>query len=453
MKIALARVSSYQKWYRFPSLGLGYLAAVLEANGIETKIFDGRYFNIDDEQLVEEICNFCPDVLGLSAMTHEIKLTASIARIVKEKLNIPVIIGGCHITALPVETMREFPMFDYGVISEGEYTLIDLVKCIKGDIAVEEVEGIVYRKRGELYTNKLREPISELDSLPFPAFHHYYREGRKSLSGKELPYFMFTSRGCPFSCVFCMRILGQNVRSRTIDNIISEIDMAILKYGATVFNFADEIFLFNNERTVKLLKKFIEKGYRDKIKWSALTRANFVNDEIIGLAKKAGCFRLEIGIESGDDKILKRIKKGTTVSQAESAIKIIKKFGIEIFSYYILGHPGETEDTIRETINLAVRLNTTAVAIGIMVPYPGTMIYEWAKDNKFGYKLLSRDWDTYDKYGGSALEIEGLPLNKLISFQRKAYLTFYFKNFRFFDLLKFIISRYKGILKVLLVKK
>jgi radical SAM superfamily enzyme YgiQ (UPF0313 family) len=230
---------------------------------------------------------------------------------------------------------------------------------------------------------------------------------------------------------------------------MDEINFAVTQYGAHTVNFADEVFLFNNEKTREILTKFIEKGIPKKIRWTGQTRVDLVDEKLINLAKRAGCYRLEVGVESGNNDILKRINKNITVEQIESAVSIIKKGGIKVATYYILGHPGENKRTIRETIDLAVKLNTDTIAVGIMVPYPGTKVYEWAKQNRFGYKIRSTDWDDYDKFGSSALEIEGLPTDKLESFQRSAYIRFYLKNFRLIDLLRFIISRYKGILAVL----
>lgn len=449
MKVALVRVSSYQSWYKLPSIGLGYLAAVMEREGIELKICDARYFNMGDQTLIGEIHNFSPDMIGFTAMTHEIRRTITIAEKLKDKLNVPVIIGGCHITALPVRTMEEFPVIDYGVLGEGEGTLLDIIKYIEGNAKIKDVEGIVYRYNGRIFENKPRKPIADLDSLPFPAFYHYFKQRGKSLSLSNLYYQIFSSRGCPFNCAFCMRVLGKTLRRRSAESIIEEINFAITEYGAHTINFADEIFLFNDEKTKDILTKFVEKGIPKKIKWSGLTRADLVDQKLVNLAQKAGCYRLEIGVESGNNDILKRINKNITREQIESAVSIIKRAGIKVATYYILGHPGENERTIWETIDLAVKLNTDTIAVGIMVPYPGTKIYEWARGNYFGYKLRSIDWDDYDKFGRSALEIEGLPINKLESFQRRAYIYFYLRNYRFMDLLRFVISRYKGILAVL----
>lgn len=445
MKIALVRVSSYQNWHKVPSFALGYLASVLEHNAISVQIFDGRFFNINDRKLYSEIDAFSPDIVAFTAMTHEIKRAYAIAVQLKEKSNPLVVFGGCHLTALPLKTMEEFPLIDYGVIGEGEYTFLELVKRIIQKEDCENIEGLVFRKNGTVCQTKPRLSITNLDDIPFPAFSHYYQEGKDTLQRQKLCYPILTSRGCPFKCVFCMRVLGENIRNRSVSNIVAEIELAINKYGADSIDFSDEIFLFNNNRTKELLNKFIETGIAKKIKWTGLTRVDMVDKEIIALAKKAGCVKLELGVESGNQEILKRINKNITLSQIESAIAIIKAEKIITSTYFILGHPGETIQTMNQTIDLAVTLNTDTIAVGIMVPYPGTKIFEWAKEQKFGYHLRSTDWSDYDKYGGAALEIDGLPIKKLELFQRKMLFDFYVKNFRIFDLFHFILSRYKGV--------
>jgi len=448
MKVALVRVSSYQSWYRLPSIGLSYLAAALEREGIDLKIFDARYFYMSDGDLVDEVQRYSPEVIGLTAMTHEIKRTAAIAGTLKEKLEVPIVIGGCHITAIPTRTLEEFPAIDYAVIGEGENTLLDIIKCLNGNKKIEDVKGVAYRSGGRIVLNEARESIVDLDSLPFPAYHRYFTKGRKSLSGRNAYYQLLTSRGCPFDCAFCMRVLGKTVRRRSADSIIDEIDFAVRVYGAHTINFADEVFLFNNRKTKEILNRFIERGIPKRVRWAGLTRSDLVDRELVNLAKRAGCYRLEIGVESGNDEILRRIGKNTNVEQIRSAVRIIKDGGLRTASFYILGHPGEDEETVGQTINLAADLNTDTIAVGIMVPYPGTRVSEWAEKNEFGYRIADSDWDDYDKFGHSPLEIEGFSMNRLEGLQRRAYIYFYLKNFRMISLLKFVISRYRGIAAV-----
>ena len=246
-----------------------------------------------------------------------------------------------------------------------------------------------------------------------------------------------------------MQVLGRQVRRRTPEGIVAEIEYAIHHFGAHTIQFYDEIFLFNDALSFETLDLMIRKKLQEKIRWFGLTRVNMVSEELIRRARRAGCYRLEMGIESGSNKILKRIRKEITVEQAKRAVRIIKNEGIFTDVNYILGHPGETKNTLRKTVDLAVRLNTTTMAMGIMVPYPGTEVYKMVLSGREGYRLLSKDWSTYDKYGGRALEIKGLPIAELERWQRKAILYFYLKNFRFWELLKFAVGYRRVIISLL----
>jgi anaerobic magnesium-protoporphyrin IX monomethyl ester cyclase len=449
MKIALGRVSTYQSWHREACLALGYIAAVLEREGLEVRIFDGRYFEMDDRMISEEIKKFSPDLIGFTSMTHEIKRVVSICSELKGALHVPVVVGGCHITALPVETMEEFPTIDYGIIGEGEDTILDLIRFLDGRLQIESVDGIVYRDGARVVQTGPRSYIKDLERVPFPAFHHYFKEGDKSLRAKGCYYQMLASRGCPFRCAFCMRALGGQVRRRSPRSIVEEIDFAVRSYGAHTIDFADELFLSRDARTRDTLLEFIKAGIPDKVRWSGSTRANLVDEEIIELAKKSGAYRLELGVESGNEEILARIHKGITVDEVRNAVSIMKKQHIRVDADYILGHPGENDVTARQTIDLAASLGTDTIAVGIMVPYPGTEVYEWARKGEYGYRLKSTDWSDYDKYGAPVLELEGMPIAKLESLQRKAYLMFYLRNKRILGLLRFVISKYRGIAFVL----
>ena len=447
MKIALIKPpATYANWYKQPALGIAYLKACLRLRGFDCKIFDAYFHSWSNAELLGYIRDYKPDIVGLTAMTHEINEAAKIATELKKQKNIPIIVGGCHITALPERTLSEFPVFDYGVFGEGEQTTIELLESIEQtNIALKfsDIKGLAYRDKHQIIINEPRPFITseELNDLPYPSLDYYYSDNSRALISRDSYYVIFSSRGCPYNCAFCMQVLGRKVRRRSTKSIIEEMNYAIEHYGAHTFNFADEIFLFDNQQTRELLELFIQQKFPGRIKWSALTRANFVNQELITLAKKAGCFRLEMGVESGDDKILKTIGKAITIDQIKQAVKIIKKAGISLGTYYILGHPGETPETLKKTIDLAVGLNTDSIAVGLMVPYPGTRIFDMAIENRNGYRLLSQDWAEYDKYGGKVLEINGLPYKQLAKWQKRALLNLYLKNFRLLDCIKFVWKR------------
>lgn len=457
MKIALVRPPEVNPYWTTPdpSLGIGYISSYLEANNIECQIFDANFNAWTEEEIVERVIKYNPDLVGFSSMTHEIHMAHAISSRIKNFIkDVPTIIGGCHVTALPRETIQEFPSFTYGVFGEGEKTILELAEYLQKGKTGElgNVDGLVYRdNNGRIVLNSFRQRLSsaELDRLPYPAFDKYYTSSR-SLAGRNSHYVIMSSRGCPYSCAFCMQVLGREIRRRSPESVVYEIERSVKQYGAHTIFFADEIFLYNDKLTYETLELIKKRNLPKYIRWRALTRVNIVTEELMRAAKDAGCFLLELGIESGSNKILKDLNKQITVEQAERTVEIIKKVGIGVSANFILGHPNETLETLKATVNLAVGLNTDILAVGIMVPYPGTKIYEMAKRGEGRYKLLTQDWSKYDKYGGRALELEGLPLKELEKWQRKALLYFYIKNFRFLDLIKFIITYKRSILKLII---
>jgi len=446
MKIALVRQApTYADWYKQPMLGLGYICSYLEKNGFTCRIFDAYFFRRTQEELYREIIDYNPDVIGISAMTYQVTSAAQLASKIKKKLKVPVVIGGSHITIMPQKTLEEFSVFDYGVYGEGEYAVLELLKYLEGEPSgLELIKGLVYRdKDSSVRVNEPRPFLKkeELDLLPYPAYHQYYAYTSSVMKAMDY-YVIVSSRGCPCNCIFCSRASGRVLRQRSAEGVIGEIEFAISKYRVNTINFADEIFLFNCPDTRDMLRQIIQRGISKKIRWSGLVRADLVNEDIIALAKQAGCYRLGMGVESGDDSILKDIQKADlTTEKIKQAVKIIKKYGIELETYFILGHPNETLETLKKTVNLAVELNTSSIAVGIMVPYPGTKIYEMAQRGEGGYRLLSNDWSQYDKYGTKVLELKNLTHKELLKWQVRAYVYFYLKNFRLVDFVRFFYKR------------
>jgi radical SAM superfamily enzyme YgiQ (UPF0313 family) len=450
VKVALFKVPpTYSTWHHRPVLGLSYLAAVLQEKGVDVRIFDAHFHQLSSEKLASLLIEFRPDIVGATAMTHEIKPAADIVRKVKEKMDCTAVVGGPHVTALPERTLKEFPVFDCGVCGEGEKAILALVERIERDGELSDIEGLVFHdKDGEVRFNSPAPLLTseELDDLPFPAFGQYYGDNPDALRAKKEEYPIITSRGCPYNCAFCMRVLGKKIRRRSPENIVGEIEFAVSTYGAHTINFQDEIFLSDTAHTRKVLQMIIDKGLNKRIRWVGLTRANLVNEDIIALAKESGCFHIEMGVESGSEEILRNIKKGISIEQIRKAVKIIKGHGLYLVTYYILGHPGETRQTVEDTIRLAAELNTDHIAVGLMVPYPGTQIYDYALKGEEGYKLLTEDWSRYDKYGARSLELESLTYDELSRLQKKMYLNLYIRNLRVLDLIRFVWERRSAVM-------
>ncbi len=446
-------------WYRMPLLGIGYLAAWLREKKYTVAIVDAMFDKLTRDECVERILLHNPRMLCITAMTHEINRAAELA----EKLETRgwqgwVVVGGPHCSALPARTLEEYPVFDFAITGEGERTLSELAGyLLRKKIPIEQangridelipevserlkvIKGLVWRNAGSSNVNEPRPWIRDLDKLPFPAWDLY---GRAEL------YQIYASRGCPFQCVFCMRVLGEQVRYRSPEKVVDEFEWVVNTFHPKRIDFSDETFTLKREWTESICDELIRRGLHKRMPWFANGRVNTVDVPLLRKMKEAGCVRLGFGIESGNPEILKAAQKATTIEQIEKAIAACKEVGLEMEAFYILGFPGETKETARDTIRLAARLNTTTAAFGIMVPYPGTRIAEMAEKGEGGYRMLSHDWSDFDKHLGNAMELETLSRRELESLQARAYLWFYLRNFRIRDLAGFAWEKRKAAVKL-----
>lgn len=421
-----------------PHLGLGYIAAFVRSKNIECAVIDAKFEAVGLEEVQSRLYRQKPDVVGITAMTHEITQADKVARIVKQiSPQTITVVGGPHTTALPGQTLAEFPSFDIAVFGEGEHTFFELITTIEKQGSLEGVRGIGYRKANGVQLNEPREPIKDLDELPFPAW---------DLFPKSTAYPVTTTRGCPFRCNFCMRVSGNRVRKRSPQKIVEELQIDIDVYNARFIHVSDEAFTVDKKYAHEILDLLIGKGLHKKISWVASTRVDLVDYDLLKKIKAAGCGWLAFGVESGNKEILKASKKGITLEQATKAIKMAKEVGLKTGSYFILGHPFETRKTAQDTIKFATKLNTDTVTFGIMVPYPGTEIYEMAKRGEGGYKIISTDWADYNKTIGNSLELETLGRKELERLELLAYLRFYLFNYRFLDLAKLFLSQRRVVL-------
>lgn len=419
-----------------PHLGLAYLAAYLRQNDFSCKPIDAKFERIDAEKLIQVIKEYKPILVGITAMTHEIGQAAKVAKMAKEVLPAAkIVLGGAHATALPKETLQQFPAFDMIVVGEGEITLLELIKTLTQGGDLSNVAGLAFcSSSGEIILNGPRQFIENLDSIPFPAW---------DLFPPSKTHTLITSRGCFGRCKFCMRVSGNKIRKRNTEKILEEFNMDIEKYGADQILVEDESFGADKNQAYPFLDALAKSGVSKKVKWVTQTRVDLVDEEFFKKLKAAGCVMVSFGVESGNEKILKEIGKGITLERARQSIALAKKVGLKTGSYFIIGHPGETKETAWDTIKFAAKINTHFVAFGIMVPYPGTEIYEMAKRGEGGYRIISSDWADFNKTIGSSLELETLSRKDLEKLQLMAYFIFYLKNLRFFDFFKLLIGERK----------
>ena len=429
-----------KRYHSMPVLGIGYLASALIKEGFDCGVIDGKMEGLSLSDMVERTLGFNPDVLGISSMTNDIVRAHELAQVIKNRLpELKVIIGGPHATALPNDTLKQFPAFDALVAGEGERSIVELLHSIHNSSFkrnLSHIKGIAYRKEDQICINRSRDFIEDLDSLDFPAWRLFPR---------TKAYAMYTSRGCPFDCNFCMRAMGNRLRFRSPENVIAELKLIISLGGEYVF-FRDETFTVSRKHFARICELIVSNKLNKKFKWACTTHCSAINHDVLKLMKEAGCDLVEFGIESGNDEILKRMGKRLNKEIARKAVKAAKEVGLKTFGNFILGHPYETKETIQQTIDFAKELNTTHVSFGAMVPYPGTEIYEMAKKGEGGYKNLSSNWSSFDKYQGGAIDLEGVSKQDLARAQMKAFTTFYFKNFRLVSAFKFFLENRTNII-------
>ena len=426
-------------------LGLAYIAAVLEKSGHTVSVIDGKAEKLSPKSIASRVVESKSLIAGITAMTHEIYLAHEIAcEIKRHNPGIRVIVGGPHTSALPERTLEEFEAFDVAVSGEGEITMLEIVECFaSGDDAdLGKVRGISYRQNNEIYRNPLREFMSseDLEELPFPAWHLFPEQG--------LP--MFAGRGCPYRCKFCMRVLGNRVRIRSPENVVAEIRYLHDRFGKKHSWFQDETFGLKKQWTRKFLNKLAEFRSEKDLDWTwkANSRVNLADQEIYFQMSEQGCQGLDFGIESGNQAILKTICKDISLDKARHAIALARRAGMVTEAFFIIGHPNETYRTALDTIRFAARLRADRIAVGVMVPYPGTEIWEMARQNRGGYSLVSQDWRYYDKYFGQAIRLDRLSPNRLKVLQSICYLWFYLRNLRIVDLFRFSSQHSRAVVRM-----
>lgn len=417
-------------------LGLAYVAACLLRKGHEVRVIDAKSENLDLPGVVERIRNWSPQLVGVTAMTHEVVHAAELCSAIKEVLPQTVaMVGGPHTTALPEDALREFPSIDVAVRGEGEITACELAAAVEGGgprHTWSAIAGIAYRDSGHIVLNAERQAVEDLDSLPFPAWELFPR-----VPGG---WGLYAGRGCPFRCAFCQRVLGSRIRMRSVDNVMAEIQEQEARTGQQDSWFQDETFGVDRQWTDDLLDRLIDRNSRRARPWhwKANSRANLADRALYRKMKRAGCRMLDFGIESGNPEILRRIHKSITLRQAREAIAAARDAGLRTNAFFIIGHPGETWASALQTVRFARLCGADSIAVGVMVPYPGTEIWDMAVRGEWGYRLLSRDWQQYDKYFGNALASKHLTHREMELLQSLTYLSFYVGSARFAELAGFV---------------
>lgn len=376
--------------FRMPvlPLGLASIAAYLKSKekDIDISIIDAWAENLSFDEIEKKVAQSQADIIGvymISPRYNKAKATIEICR--RARQNSLIIAGGPHASAVPGETLEDIPQLDICAIGEGEITMYELIK----GLPLATVEGIAYRDGKEIKITKPRENIKNLDDLPLPARELFDLKKYHSPPpyGRKNPYFiMVTARGCPFQCTYCSRNVFKNVfRARSPKKVCDEIAELVSKYHAREIQFLDDDFSLDVQRAEQICDEILKRGI--KISWSCSTRVDLINENLLKKMKKAGCWLINYGVESGNQKILDGVNKGFTVEQVISAFRATKKAGMSTICSFIVGLPGETKETIQDTANLIKKIKPDFISGGALIVYPGSRLFQLIQQGKYLGKL------------------------------------------------------------------
>ena len=424
------------KNFSFP-LGIGYIASVLKQHGHRAWILEPEIYQMSQDEVIAYLKGKSADIVGITCATANFKGAQQLAKVIKERLGIFIVIGGVHASSLPEQVISNYPQFDAVVVGEGEFTMLEICRELEnGSKDFSSVKGVLFRKNGAIVKTETRPFIQDLDSLPFPARDlvdlNNYRPQVHLDRGKKSAT-VITSRGCPAQCTFCasFKTLGFAFRAHSPEYIVSEIEHLVNNYGVEHIIFVDDTFTVKHERVKRVCELIIEKGI--KIDWYCFARVHPLSKELLVLMKKAGCFSLLFGVESSNPEILKNIKKGISTEQVKNAFKLGNELGFKTIGTFIFGLPGDTRETILNTIDFAIELKPVIASFNRLVPFPGTEIYETYYKEKF---KDGKYWDYFvPKAAIPVAEVSGMSTKELQELTNQAYNRFYLRISQMFRII------------------
>jgi len=376
LKVTLINPPQHTR-YPQPPMGLALIAAVLENARYQVSVVDANILGLKPEEVLPLVND--ADVVGLTTMTPTIGAAIGIAHHLKRaNPRLTIILGGCHATLLPEETLANAPEIDIIVAGEGDKTIIQLLQAIEERQPFEGVSGIAFRRDGRVVVNQATAETVELDSLPFLAYHllPWQKYRPHPPHGRARPFgAIITSRGCPYHCSYCSKpIFGSKFRAQSPERVVSEIIHHVRTFGFREIAFYDDVFTLNKKRAYAIADEIIRA--RLKIDWTCETRVNLVDKDLLQHLKLAGCYAIAYGIESASPDILSRLHKDISLEQVEETVTITREAGLQTIGYFMLGSPGETTETIKKTIDFAKKLKLDFAQFAITTPFPGTELYD-----------------------------------------------------------------------------
>jgi anaerobic magnesium-protoporphyrin IX monomethyl ester cyclase len=402
--------------------GLCYIAALLRQEGYQVSILDAQAEWLDTDTTVQRIVGYSPDIIGISFMTSGVTSAYKVAQLLKKAIpEVPLVAGGPHATAIPERTLDEFPYFDILVIGEGEITFKEIIEALVEGADLRKVKGLAFKEKGEIVITPPRERIKNLDDLPLPAYDllpelktHYWPlfnniQGYPAFS-------LIASRGCPYQCKFCDRaVFGNTLIQHSPEYMVALIEKLVKEHGIRYLVFDDDNLLLDKKQLFGMLDLLEKK--KIKVPFTCESRVDTVDEERLRRLKAGGCKQILYGMESGSPRILELMGKGITVDKIRHAVDLTRKFGITTYGYFILGYPGENEESMQETVDFIKDLKLFDIGAQPFVPFPGSEAYQTARE----YGEYDEDWEKVGSFTQIVYVSHGLSKEKIRQYLNKCY--------------------------------
>lgn len=363
---------------------------------------------------------------GITTTTPTFNNAIYLTDLVKKYSRVKTVLGGIHVTNMPDESIS-IESVDFVVKGEGELTLLELAKALEEGTDLDKIDGLFYKKNGQVIKNQERQLVEDLDSLPFPARHLFRHQNYNYPDALVKPVMpIMTSRGCPAACSFCTSktIFKRKFRVRSAKNVVAEIEHLIESFGIKEIHIWDDNFITQRKRVFEIRDEIKKKNIKIKFSFPNGLRADYVDLELLRALKDMGTYSIAFGVESGNQKILDRVNKGLKLERIESVFRLAKKTGLETWAFFMIGLPGDTAETIKDTINFAIKLNPDVAKFHLLKPFPGSEIYD-----EFLAKglLLGKDFDHFGLHTPAVHRLETLSSHDLWLWHKQAYRRFYLR--------------------------
>jgi anaerobic magnesium-protoporphyrin IX monomethyl ester cyclase len=405
---------------------MGYSCAVLKRDGHEVIYIDSVLDGLGYEETTKRIKQFGPDVIVMETVTPSFKYDIGYINEMKKATGAFMVVTGPHVSFFGEQSLKDCSGIDVAIKGEYDTSIDDVVKAIGNPGKLRKIKGLSFRNGKKLEDTGPASFSDDLDSLPFPDRETIpFQKYGESWYNKKPFMNILTSRGCPYGCSFCISahiMEGLKWRTRSIKNVMEELSFAVKEYGVKEINIDDPTFTIGKKRVMEFCRELRKNGFR--LLWTCNGRVDNVDDEMLGAMKKSGCKMIRYGVESGDQEVLNRMGKKLTLDQIKKGFSMTRKHGILALGGFMFGFPYDSRETVEKTIQFAKEIKPDLIQASIVMPYPGTKLYDEAR--KEG-KLLVKDWREFDMTCGTVIKTIDMEKGDLDGILSRMYREFYFR--------------------------